>query len=80
MIQGFTLIGTSKIITILSIFIVSYFNIDIRLKKTTHNKSCQTDIHYVEEIIKDTFTILEDEYSHIEKPLKLKKLSYFSWN
>ena len=86
MIQGFTLIGTSKILTILSIFLVSYFKIDIRLKITTNDKSCQTDIHYVEEILKsiekkiDTPVSSEDEYSHVEKPLKLKKTSYFSWN
>jgi hypothetical protein len=81
----FTILGTSKFITLLSLFFISYFKLDISIKKdkTRHDKATQT---ITEEILKELGKKVvqepevELEYNHIEKPILKKKTSYFSWN
>ena len=78
-----TLIGTSKVLTVISLLIFSYFNLDVSIKKKTNEKSTQT---ITEEILKGLGKEITQEpeqendhgYNHIEKPLTKKK-SYFSW-
>jgi tmRNA-binding protein len=78
----FTIIETSKFITLISLFFISYFKLDISIKKNkkTHDKATQT---ITEEILrklgKEIVQEVELEYNHIEKPI-LKKKTYFSWN
>jgi hypothetical protein len=68
-----SLIHTTKIITFFSFIFISYFNLDIRFKKTSSEKSTQTQSPEEEE-----------SYHHIEKNessviIKKQKYNFFQW-